>query len=297
MLSGQLFAVFLSEGKAILAHGEPPLPLHLLEGVGEDAAVEAEVVGQGLPVKGDGEGVAPLAAGLGGEVFQDARPGALHREGVDLVVFLHVLVAHEEEEVLQQGQPQLHRQPLPPQLLPGHPPHPAGALGVDRVGTGAPWGAQHLSRHQIAGQELLVEKFRPILLQLGRPHGPLQQDPQAGEGLPRLDHDAPGGELLHGTRQPLQGRARRAPEQDALLQLLQILHKTTLLRRLDKTKSDLSKQVAFLYVLNDRNRYTLKIRNFKGWGGFTAFWPYDFTIHSPQNHFLRVTKIDTHYFV
>lgn len=51
------------------------------------------------------------------------------------------------------------------------------------------------------------------------------------------------------------------------------------------------------YVLNDRNRYTLKIRNFKGWGGFTAFWPYDFTIHSPQNHFLRVTKIDTHYFV
>lgn len=66
---------------------------------------------------------------------------------------------------------------------------------------------------------------------------------------------------------------------------------------IEQRKNPETVEISGFSVLNDRNRYTLKIRNFKGWGGFTAFWPYDFTIHSPQNHFLRVTKIDTHYFV
>lgn len=36
-------------------------------------------------------------------------------------------------------------------------------------------------------------------------------------------------------------------------------------------------------VLNDRNRYALKIRNIKGWNGFALFESYNYTIHSPQN--------------
>ena len=42
-----------------------------------------------------------------------------------------------------------------------------------------------------------------------------------------------------------------------------------------------------LVVLNDRNRYALKLRNIKGWSGFALFEPYHFTIHSPQNRFFE----------
>ena len=54
--------------------------------------------------------------------------------------------------------------------------------------------------------------------------------------------------------------------------------------------SGFSGAISFLVaqcVLNDRNRYTLKIRNLKGWSGFAAVCPCDFTIHSHQNYFFE----------
>lgn len=56
---------------------------------------------------------------------------------------------------------------------------------------------------------------------------------------------------------------------------------------IEQRKNPETVEISGFSVLNDRNRYTLKIRNFKGWSGFAAVCPCDFTIHSHQNYFFE----------
>ena len=54
-------------------------------------------------------------------------------------------------------------------------------------------------------------------------------------------------------------------------------------QQLMQTKRPETVRFRVFSVLNDRNRYALKIRNIKGWNGFALFESYNYTIHSPQN--------------
>ena len=51
------------KGETGPVRGEHTLPLEGADGAGEGAAVHAEVVRQGLPVKGDGDGAPPRPVG------------------------------------------------------------------------------------------------------------------------------------------------------------------------------------------------------------------------------------------
>lgn len=52
---------------------------------------------------------------------------------------------------------------------------------------------------------------------------------------------------------------------------------------IEQRKNPETVEISGFSVLNDRNRYALKIRNIKGWNGFALFESYNYTIHSPQN--------------
>ena len=56
---------------------------------------------------------------------------------------------------------------------------------------------------------------------------------------------------------------------------------------IEQRKNPETVEISGFSVLNDRNRYALKLRNIKGRSGFSLFEPCHFTIHSPQNRFFE----------
>ena len=74
------------ERKLVLLEGDQPLPAERPQHGGQGGAVHGEVVGQLLPVKGDGEGAAPLPTALVRQIGQSFLPGGGQGEVAQLPV-------------------------------------------------------------------------------------------------------------------------------------------------------------------------------------------------------------------
>ena len=80
---GQIGGV-ASEGKVVFLHHQQPVPLHFAQLVGQGAALHVEIVGQLLPVEGDGKAGGAISPGLVGQVGQQAAPDGFGRGVKDL---------------------------------------------------------------------------------------------------------------------------------------------------------------------------------------------------------------------